>query len=370
MAQARTILVTGATGLLGGHVLAEVSRRDRASSRAGAPAGQTVWISKALRRSTMCSRASVRTSSFTARSGGHRRLCSRSGARPPHQRRGHRAARSGGEQVRCAPRSGVDGPRLRRGACALHGELGTGADVGLRSDEVGRRARSVARAAIRRRAGELLLFGPTRTDRRGFFDAQLAALKEGKPLSLFDDEWRTPLSLRAAAEGLWAIRPVRRSAGHSTSVGPSAWAGTKWVSGSAHRRCAFRSACSSVAHLCCGPHGRGRRAPTPRRVARYEPLHDSVSGDFDGLVRGRVSPHAGRLSSELCAAHSAMATRTSAAPAWKLANQVGELGNDLVRTLLPRSVHAVKSVVMVCGMMLTAVLVGCGASSDDVEYSG
>ena len=50
-----------------------------------------------------------------------------------------------------------------------------------------------------------LLFGPTRTARRGFFDAQLATLREGKELTLFDDEWRTPLSLRAAAEALLAI---------------------------------------------------------------------------------------------------------------------------------------------------------------------
>jgi dTDP-4-dehydrorhamnose reductase len=44
-----------------------------------------------------------------------------------------------------------------------------------------------------------LLYGPTRTARRGFFDAQIEALRTGKPLTLFDDEWRTPLSLRAAA---------------------------------------------------------------------------------------------------------------------------------------------------------------------------
>lgn len=47
-----------------------------------------------------------------------------------------------------------------------------------------------------------LLFGPTRTERRGFFDAQLAALRAGRSLTLFDDEWRTPVSLRAAADVL------------------------------------------------------------------------------------------------------------------------------------------------------------------------
>jgi dTDP-4-dehydrorhamnose reductase len=50
-----------------------------------------------------------------------------------------------------------------------------------------------------------LLFGPTRTARRGFLDAQVETLKRGAPLCLFDDEWRTPLALRAAAECLIAI---------------------------------------------------------------------------------------------------------------------------------------------------------------------
>lgn len=50
-----------------------------------------------------------------------------------------------------------------------------------------------------------LLFGPTRTTRRGFFDQQLDMLRHGVRLRLFDDEWRTPLSLRAAAEALSAI---------------------------------------------------------------------------------------------------------------------------------------------------------------------
>jgi len=50
-----------------------------------------------------------------------------------------------------------------------------------------------------------LLFGPTRTARRGFFDQQLDMLRRGERLRLFHDEWRTPLSLRAAAEALSAI---------------------------------------------------------------------------------------------------------------------------------------------------------------------
>lgn len=50
-----------------------------------------------------------------------------------------------------------------------------------------------------------LLFGPGVGERRTFFDEQVAALKEGRPLTLFHDEWRTPLSLLAAARGLLDI---------------------------------------------------------------------------------------------------------------------------------------------------------------------
>src|SRR5262245_47746428 len=50
-----------------------------------------------------------------------------------------------------------------------------------------------------------LLFGPTLTSRVGFFDQQLAALRAGSRLSLFEDEWRTPLSLAAAGRALVSL---------------------------------------------------------------------------------------------------------------------------------------------------------------------
>jgi dTDP-4-dehydrorhamnose reductase len=50
-----------------------------------------------------------------------------------------------------------------------------------------------------------LLFGPTLTNRVAFFDQQLAALRAGSPLTFFDDEWRTPLSLATAARTLVTI---------------------------------------------------------------------------------------------------------------------------------------------------------------------
>jgi dTDP-4-dehydrorhamnose reductase len=50
-----------------------------------------------------------------------------------------------------------------------------------------------------------LLFGPTCIDRPTFFDEQIAALREGRPIPLFHDEWRTPLSLLVAARGLRSL---------------------------------------------------------------------------------------------------------------------------------------------------------------------
>lgn len=50
-----------------------------------------------------------------------------------------------------------------------------------------------------------LLFGPTLIGRPSFFDQQVTAVREGRPCSLFHDEWRTPLSLPTAAQGLLAL---------------------------------------------------------------------------------------------------------------------------------------------------------------------
>lgn len=58
------------------------------------------------------------------------------------------------------------------------------------------------RAAVARCS---LMFGPNLCGRPGFFDQMAAALRAGKSLDLFEDEWRTPLSLRAAAQALLAL---------------------------------------------------------------------------------------------------------------------------------------------------------------------
>lgn len=56
-----------------------------------------------------------------------------------------------------------------------------------------------------------LLYGPTRTARRGFFDAQVEALGARREITLFDDEWRTPTALEDAADALVALARARAS---------------------------------------------------------------------------------------------------------------------------------------------------------------
>jgi dTDP-4-dehydrorhamnose reductase len=50
-----------------------------------------------------------------------------------------------------------------------------------------------------------LLVGPSIVGRPAFYDEQVQALRQGRPLKLFVDEWRTPLALADAARALLAI---------------------------------------------------------------------------------------------------------------------------------------------------------------------
>jgi dTDP-4-dehydrorhamnose reductase len=50
-----------------------------------------------------------------------------------------------------------------------------------------------------------LLFGPSLLGLTSFFDEQVAALRAGRPVTLFVDEWRTPLSQAVAADCLVAL---------------------------------------------------------------------------------------------------------------------------------------------------------------------
>jgi dTDP-4-dehydrorhamnose reductase len=61
---------------------------------------------------------------------------------------------------------------------------------------------AVARAVVARVS---LLFGPTLCGRPSFFDEQVSALRAGREVTLFSDEWRTPLDCATAAQGLLAL---------------------------------------------------------------------------------------------------------------------------------------------------------------------
>lgn len=49
-----------------------------------------------------------------------------------------------------------------------------------------------------------LMYGPGLHGKKTFYDQLLEALRSGKPLNLFNDEWRTPLSIADGARGLIA----------------------------------------------------------------------------------------------------------------------------------------------------------------------
>lgn len=50
-----------------------------------------------------------------------------------------------------------------------------------------------------------LLYGPARNGRTSFFEDQISALRAGRPIPLFHDEWRSPLDLATAARALLAV---------------------------------------------------------------------------------------------------------------------------------------------------------------------
>jgi dTDP-4-dehydrorhamnose reductase len=63
-------------------------------------------------------------------------------------------------------------------------------------------AQSIPNSAVVRVS---LMYGPSLVDRPSFFDQQLAALRDRRPFTLFADEWRTPLDLSTAARVLVEI---------------------------------------------------------------------------------------------------------------------------------------------------------------------
>lgn len=71
------------------------------------------------------------------------------------------------------------------------------------------RSKAAAEQVVLRHGAQVvrvsLLFGPTLTGKPTFFDQQWTALRDRKSLLLFEDEWRTPLSMATAARELCAL---------------------------------------------------------------------------------------------------------------------------------------------------------------------
>lgn len=197
------LLVTGATGLLGGWLVDELTRRGDTCVALGGPARErgidltdearvadavsnvdAVIHTAALSAIADCARDPKRAAALNvAATRNVARACVASGARLVH----------------------VSTDLVFDGEHAPYAEDASPAPTsvyGRTKLEAEGEALAVANSVVARVS---LLFGPTRNTRVGFFDQQVKALRDGAPLRLFDDEWRTPLSLRVAAEGLRAI---------------------------------------------------------------------------------------------------------------------------------------------------------------------
>lgn len=199
------VLVTGATGLLGGHLVAELARRGVTTIARGGPGragGIDLTDAKAVSSLIGTARPSVVIHAAAMS------LVSDC-ARDPE--RSHAVNATGTANIADACREVdarlvhvstdlvFDGEHAPYDETAKPAPLSVYGATKLAAEAAA--ARSPNHVVVR----STLLFGPTRTARRGFFDQQLEACKIGSRVRLFDDEWRTPLSLRAAAEALVTI---------------------------------------------------------------------------------------------------------------------------------------------------------------------
>jgi dTDP-4-dehydrorhamnose reductase len=76
-----------------------------------------------------------------------------------------------------------------------------------------------------------LLFGPSLNNRLSFFDLQLAAIRERHAVSLFVDEWRTPLDVLTASRALIDLAVNNSFAGRLHIGGPQRM--SRWEMGRA-----------------------------------------------------------------------------------------------------------------------------------------
>jgi dTDP-4-dehydrorhamnose reductase len=201
------LLLTGASGLLGGYLRRELARTDAEVTAWGGPRGATGMLFidlanldqvaaafRAARPDVVLHAAAVSSVAVAYRE-------------PPRARQVNQVATE-----RLAALAGDSGARLVYVSTDLvfDGERG-----GYRETDPAKplsvygRTKLAAEPAVLAAAGVVarvsLLFGPGLDGRRGFFDEQVDCIRSGRPMRLFADEWRTPLALETAAEALVCI---------------------------------------------------------------------------------------------------------------------------------------------------------------------
>lgn len=202
------LLITGASGLLGAHLAAELHARGAPfvawRGVRGVPFARHVDLTDddAVRRAfdEAAPRAIVHAAAISAAAD-----CARDPARAyavnveATARLARLAAASGATFVYVSTDLVFDGEAAPYAEGAARAPLSVYGRTKAEGEDA---AREATGARVVRVA---LLFGRTAGPRQGFFDLQASAILRGEPMTLFDDEWRTPLSLLSAAEGLLAV---------------------------------------------------------------------------------------------------------------------------------------------------------------------
>ena len=164
-----------------------------------------------------------------------------------------------------------------------------------------KREAEVAALAVPRSAAVRvsLLYGPSLHGRPSFFDEQAAALRAGRPVTLFRDEWRTPFDLVTAARALLAVAESDFT-GLLHVGGPeqAELPGWRWA-------CAWRSLSALPPRRSWRRTGPQHQHPNPgraRRISRFR------RGTADGLSE-RPLARRGRGVSASCQPFSAVVNR-------------------------------------------------------------
>jgi dTDP-4-dehydrorhamnose reductase len=205
------VLITGASGQLGAYLLRELAGADGVTAWSGSPRGELLGIP--LRPVDLGDPDAV-AAAFRAdrpdavvHAGAWARVadCHRDPA-------GARRVNSGGTAVLAELAADV-GARL---VCVSTDLVFDGEHAPYREEDapeplsVYGQTKLAGEAAVRAAPGGVvarvsLLYGPSLAGRPSFFDDQAAALRGGRPVTLFRDEWRTPLDLPSAARALLAL---------------------------------------------------------------------------------------------------------------------------------------------------------------------